>query len=197
MITLRIDSISGHFRIPGQIPLLALVPSYPFCPPSTMQGCLEAFTASRKGSFRGEFRYGAFRPPGGWGTLLRQAQIWASKKKDQQRAPNDYEVMRPVHVEKWYDLSHCVQVRGPWEDKIRETLEKGRDDFFGVLYLGESQDLITWIGETDDPLDKVQWLVPGSQMQLPVKTLYGYRNYGPTLKGFDLRITKNPAWMTR
>jgi len=78
VIGLRVDTASGHYRVPGQMVQGCTAPTFDIAPVSTMKGFLESLCAAEWHSFDGEVAYGWIRPPGGRGLLYRRAQIWAS-----------------------------------------------------------------------------------------------------------------------
>jgi len=93
-------------------------------------------------------------------------------------------------VETLFDLNYRVLVRGSWEPRVHAALE-GRVARFGVLSLGESQDIVTWIAEVPEEAP-AQWVVPGTQVPLIVRSGRGYDRISPTFGAFDFGVT--PSW---
>ena len=212
MIALHVEAVSGHYGVPGQVSQGATRHTLPVVPPSTVQGFLESFVGASYRTFEGAFAYGRIRPPTGRGLILRQAHVWASPRsvKENKRARDavrargvwvsggkesrgDREGTRTIKIETLIDPSYCILVDGPWESRVRAALD-GKGDCYGVLYLGESSDIVHWVGEMLDPTDQVEWLVPGTEMVLPTKAARGYHNMDSTYGTFDLRVGR-PAWM--
>lgn len=187
MIGLKVEAVTGHYGVPGQVSIGGTKTSYPTCPPSTWRGFLESLCGASFGSFKGRFAVGRAAPPSGVGMLYRRAQVWGS-------SPNKNEINRPFHVQVYTDPSYVVMIDGPWEQKVRDALD-GKVDRFGTLYLGESEDQVHWIQEIEKPSD-VQWLVPGQSMLLPVSSSRGYDNLRLDLAGFTFQAG-DPHWFEK
>lgn len=97
------------------------------------------------------------------------------------------ESIRPFHIETFFDLTYIVLIKGPQAAKIREAIA-GNVERFGVLYLGTSDDAVTWVGEYEGSLEAVQWVVPGTTIPLTITAPYGYGNYSAEYGSFDLNI---------
>jgi len=187
VICLIVEAVTGHYGVPGQVGQGGVKDSCPTAPPPTIQGFIESLCGESHQSFRGKFAYGRLHEPSGVGLMLRQAHVWGSNK------PMDNEIIRTIHVVTYLDPAYCILVEGPWEEKIRSALA-GEVKRYGVLYLGESEDLVHWIAEVPQPPGHVEWLVPGQTMTLPVKSGRGYDNIRLTTATFDFHAGE-PHWM--
>lgn len=196
VLTMRVDAMSGHYKLPGPVKDRYVAASFPIAPPSTMRGFLESNVGSESGTFEGEFAYGWLRRPLGHSRMLRriQAETSAAKFISVRDGKERIGMMaRPIFVDTLFDLSYCVMVRGPWVARCREALA-GNVERYGVLSLGESTDIVSWVGELPEPPPSVQWVVPGQQMVLPVKSGRGFSNLTDTVFGsFDLKFGE-PHW---
>lgn len=188
MLTIRVEAVSGHYRVPGNVEQSGIAPTFAVAPPSTVRGFLESLCGSTCGSFEGEFAYGWLRDPQGYGLLHRRVQVWASGGMKPRLERN-----RTINVEMLFDVAYAVAVRGPWADRVRAALE-GDVERFGVLYLGESTDLVTWIAPLNgDASNGVRWVVPGTSLRLPVVSGRGYDSITAAYGTFDIREGE-PAW---
>lgn len=170
MICLRVHATSGHYRVPGQVKQGSTGTSFPICPVSTMRGFLESLCGQKSGSFEGEFAYGWAERPEGVGDMLRKVHVWASGGLG-----SVGQTTRVIKVDTMFNLSYVVCVQGPWEERVRQALQ-GNVERFGVLYLGESFDIVTFIQEVPEPPPEVEWVVPGTTVLLPVVSGRGYGN---------------------
>lgn len=181
-ITLQVHAYSGHYKVPGGVgqpiklteggkPFFQRAPSFPVAPPSTVRGFLESLVGDAPGSFQGKFAYGFLQRPVAHGHILQKAHVWSSSGQKPVTKGISYrmETVRPILVEVWYDLIYAVRVEGPWEDRIRAALA-GEVDRYGVLYLGNSDNIITWLDTYDGEDSSVEWVVPGTAIPLPVRT---------------------------
>lgn len=181
MLALNIEAVTGHYRVPGQVSNMGVAHSFPQVPPSTMAGSLKSFGGITDEDIPGQFAYGPTRPAGGHGVLTRRAHVWTNTNS-----------ARVIRVETWFDVAYTVLVRGPLEERLRAAL-RGEVRAFGVLYLGESEDLVHWINEVQDP-SNVKWVTPGTEMALTIQAGRGYDTINNKMGLFDLRAG-NPHWM--
>ena len=197
MITLLVMAITGHYSIPGQVGMGGTAFSTIVPAPSTVRGMLEALTGSPFGSFRGRLAYGRLREPRGHGFLYTKRHVWGSVQAPRcfssGKESHDQESIRPIHMETWFDVAYCIQVEGPWVEKIRAAL-RGEVFSSGVLYLGTSDDLVHWIDEMTDPLDFIEWVVPGNQFRLTAQSGRGYGTLNAVWGTYDLRVGQ-PQWV--
>ncbi len=180
MLTLLVHAVTGHYAAPGETPLLATRRTYPICPPSTMAGFLESLAGEPCGSFRAsgsKVAYGWARRPRGRASMLRTQHVQA----DGGLGPNN-EALRPILRECLFDMHYGVAVTGPWEEKIRASLA-GNISRFGVLSLGDSDDMVNMVREGSAP---TEWLVPGSETYLPTRAARGTHNIQSEGQTFDL-----------
>lgn len=186
MFLFRVETPTGHYGLPQQTETLRTAPTLPIASVTIVRGFLESMVGADFETFDGEFAFGYIRPPGGRGKLLRKANIEASGIK--------WENFRPIHIETLFDLAYAVGVRGPWEKRVRDAFE-GNVSRYGNLYLGESSDLVTWMAEFDGNPTSIQWVVPGTQMILPVRTGHKKARIDTQYQRFDLR-GGDPHWFT-
>lgn len=192
MISLAVRATSGHYRVPGQVEQGSVQSTFPIAPPSCIRGFLESMCGTPQGSFRGAFAYGYLRPPEGHGLLVRRAHVYSSSGIKGEARGALAETIRVVKVDTLFDLSYRVDVRGSWEARVRAALA-GDVARFGVLSLGESTDLVTWLDEcpSDTP---AQWVVPGSRMALPVRSGRGFDTVSAEYATFDFGTA--PSWFS-
>lgn len=195
MIRLLVETVSGHFRVPGQVigSPLGEAATFPIAPPSQIRGAIESLCGRDFETFEGEFAYGRFAPPEGFGILTRRAQVWSTsgdKSEKKGRVGTGGEVIRAIRVPTYFNLSFCIAVRGPWEDLVRAAV-RGDVARQGVLSIGESGDFVSWLAE-DDSDRPVQWVVPGRRMLLTTRAGRGYSNMTATYGRFD--FGSEPAW---
>lgn len=192
MITLRVDVVSGHYRVPGQVGQGQTASTYPIAPPSTVVGFLESLCGVESGTLVGDTQVamGFVRRPQGHGILLRKDHSWASggiKPTTGGKAEN----IRAALHETLFFISYRIAVRGPFVERIRAAMA-GDVDRYGVLSLGESEDAVDWICEEDG---RAEWLVPGSAFTLPVKAGRGYKTINPVFQNFDFIESDTPPEM--
>ena len=96
-----VEAVTGHWGMPGQVPQGATAASYPYAPPSTIQGFLESLVGAPRGAFKGRFAYGLLREPGGHGFMDRRVHVWASQEGTKRK-----ETIRLNHIEVWYDVAY-------------------------------------------------------------------------------------------
>lgn len=189
MICLLVHALSGHYRKPGQVGQGHTGGSFPLCPVSTMQGFLESLCGQQSSSFEGEFAYGWFKRPQGHGEILRKVAVWASDSRDKEnknKENKNKENNRVIKVETMYDMTYTVCVKGPQEQLIRNALA-GKVTRYGVLYLGESYDLVTHIQVKDEMPTETEWVVPGKSTLLPIASGRGYGNFTVKYGMFDVK----------
>jgi len=142
---------------------------------------------------------GWIRRPVGRGALLRREQGFANPQEkihftDSGRVIK--ENWRPVIREVLFLPVYRCDIRGPYVELIRKAL-KGEVDRHSVLSLGDSDDMVDWICETDKP---AEWLIPGNEFILPVRVHRSWDRLGPVTKGFQLSETRmtppDEAWIT-
>jgi len=184
MITLLVEAVSGHYRIPGKVGSGELAPTYPIAPPSTIQGFLESMAGCPWQSFKGSFFYGWEHLPRGRGRATRRVTVWSSPNKGRDKSLGDQGV-RCINLDILYDISYIIVVNGEWEQKLRDSLA-GKISRTGILYLGESSDLVN-VFEIPNPPEGVLWVTPGASHTLPVKTGRGYDNISVAYRSFDIR----------
>ncbi len=195
MSCLRVDVVSGHYRVPGQGGQGVTAASFELAPPTTVMGFLESLCGEESGSFgpENQVAIGLVNPNQGHGFLARKDHNWNSggiKPKSGGAGEDIRMVLRETH----FFLSYRISVRGPYAEKIRKALN-GEVDRYGVLSLGESGDVVDWLcEETGD----ANWLVPGTQVVLPVKTGRGYGTMDTVYRSFDFTDAGEPpeaAWL--
>jgi hypothetical protein len=104
------------------------------------------------------------------------------------------EFPRPIHVPTLFHPRYHICIRGSSEQEavIREAL-KGNVDRYGILSLGESDDVVTWMTET--PLDSpTEWVVEGSTIPLTVRSATGFNTYAPEVRSFQ--FGDQPHWIS-
>lgn len=192
MISLRVETMTGHYRVPGNVDNMGNAPTFPIAPPSTIRGFIESLCGKERGWFTGKVAYGwlgrdgegVFEPLAS-GSLLRKAHVWSSSGMKGPGKTKYGQVTRPIHVHTMFDLHYRILIDADEEQEqvIRAAL-RGEVDRYGVLSLGESDDVVSWMAEdvSDTP---VRWVVSGHMMPLPVKSGQGYNNINPTIKMFD------------
>lgn len=178
---------------------MEIAQSYPICPPSTMAGCIESMCGEQRGSFQAsgsKLAYGWVRRPLGHGFLIRREQTIANSLEPILKAMNSKEGWRPVKRECWFDMIFRVVVTGAFEDQVRKALV-GDVARTGVLSLGDSDDAINWISETEA---ETEWLVPGDNFALPLRVPTTCRNIQAVYQTFGMTkpVVEIPetAWMT-
>ncbi len=191
MISVLVRVTSGHYRMPGQVEQGGTQTSAPIAPPSCIRGFLESLVGERSGSFRGSFAYGYAEPPRGHGFLLRRAHVLRSYSKVKgEPTGSGIEGIRTVSVETYLDLSYRILVRGDWETRVLAALA-GDVERFGVLSLGESQDLVVWIEKV--PIETpARWVIPGTMMTLITASGRGFDRISAKYGTFD--FGPEPAW---
>ena len=78
MIALRVDAVSGHYRVPGQVGQGAVAATFPIAPLSTVRGFIESLCGEGFQTFQGRLAYGWLRHPEVMGRMYRTAHVWAS-----------------------------------------------------------------------------------------------------------------------
>jgi len=160
-----------------------------------MVGFIESMCGKEPGAFansNSKFAYGWFNKPGGRGTLLRLDHVWTSDKVLKKTTDH----VRPVKRDVLFDLSYRMVVEGAFEELIREALD-GKAKRYGLLYLGESDDMVYWVTTKTAP---TKWVVPGNSMALPIKAGRGFGTLSPIYRGFaflemDTDEVPEDAWL--
>jgi CRISPR-associated Cas5-like protein len=210
MINLEIRCVSGHYRIPTTVPNMGRTASFPVAPPSTIKGFLESLMGEVGAMEGNRFAYGLASGPTGKGFLLRRDTVWTSGVKVRVPKRKNGEAVlngdgspkmvqrhppkgRPTTRETMFHLVYRVTVEGDVEDRVRDALHNATG---GGTYLGESDNPIWWIDESD-PMAK--WVVPGTAMALPLKSGYGFGKVSPVYRGWDFsdesREIPDGAWI--
>lgn len=193
MIRLRVEVVSGHYRVPGQVNadgVVAEAPSFPIAPPSTIQGFIESLCGAaglERGSFRGKYAYGMYANPLGFSNNIQQVHIRSTSYKD---TPTKFEGIRIIRVPRFHDLQYCLLIEGPWEDRVLSALQ-GDIDRFGILSLGSSSDMVSWL-DIDTSNEPVSWVTHGGRMRLITKSGRGWDNLSTTYGGFSFGA--EPSW---
>lgn len=191
-ILLRVDAMTGHYRMPGQANLMQTVRTFPVVPYSTVRGFVESLLGMEWMTLRGiRLAIGVRQPPRGRGDVFRKDHAWASDG-----VGDKGEMIRPVHRETLFFPSYRIGVEGDSQtiNNLRAAL-RGEVDRYGLLYLGESEDLVDWVGEETG---SAKWLVPGVEIALPVRTVRGWDNLNSTYGRFNLVEAEAPppeAWV--
>lgn len=178
--SILLDACSGHFQIPGGVPSMGLVRSFPEVPPSVMRGCLESFCGLESGSFansKSAFTYGRTVEPRGYGKILRNHHVWSGANEEK---------WRPQRVETYFGLSYRVVVEGAFEETLRKAL-RGETSGYGCLYLGRSDDIVSALVEGTKP---ARWVIPGTTWNLPIKVGHGFSTVTKTIYG-QFTLTEN------
>lgn len=204
---------SGHYRVPGTVPVMGTTYSFPICPPSTLIGALESLCGDERGAFKASGSQVAFGwaqrqdgspgRPKGMSNLLRVDHVWSNNgvKVDANGhydpdGKDTCENRRPTKHQTFYDLVYQVVVKGPYEARLRAAL-RGEHSRYGVVSLGESENGINWISE--DKITPTEWLVPGNRLALPIEAPKEYKTIQPVYRGFALTPTQidipTPAWL--
>lgn len=184
MIALHVEVTSGHYGYPGVTQNLGLKYSAPVPHPSTIQGFLESLMGMKWQTLKGRFAYGVKQAPVGRAEVLRTVHTLMSIAATQPRGKEHRnEGTRVSKVEKWFWPQYTIVYEGPLESTLRASL-KGEVERFGTVYLGESDDLVDVVAETDDLT--ARWVVPGTSTLLTVKTKHGFSDLKPEYKAFDL-----------
>lgn len=200
IISLEWIAITGHYRKPGAVETMQTAQCYPFVPLSTCAGALESFCGKEFGDFRAsgsEVAAGWIRRPLGRGTLLRLEQGFANPKGEvPEGAKKSTEGWRPIKREMLFYMTYRFDVRGSYAGRIRRALQ-GDVDRYGVLSLGDSDDMVDWVAETTQP---AEWLIPGNEFLLPLRVNRSWNKLAPELMGFQfsepLSTPPNNAWYT-
>lgn len=176
MLALQVHAACGHYRIPkavagggGSAPQ---VHSFSVAPISTIRGFLESLVGAQPGEFDGRYAYGYMEKPEGHGWLYRTSHVWASPPISGPKAGLE-EAQRPMKVEMYFDVAYIILVQGVWIERVKVALQ-GEVKRYGCLYLGDSEGLVTWVGEYLGPLQDIEWLRCGNKMPLPKRAPYGY-----------------------
>lgn len=204
MMYLHVDVDSGHYRRPGNVSNLQVQQTFPFPPPSGIKGFVESLCGIYQ-SDPAKTRYAIGRVGGPWGhgLILRKAHVWCpdgvkiNKKGDKKGEVGEGgEAIRPVSVDTIFKVSYQIGVDGELEALVRKAL-KGEVDRTGILYLGESDNLVYWLVEEERA---AEWLIPGDKWPLPIKTQRGYDKVRPTYRTFGLSgampTPPSEAWLT-
>lgn len=197
MISLYVETTTGHYRVPGNVSNLCEAPVFPIAPPSTVRGFIESLCGRERGWFEGEVAYGWLEEPLGQGTLLRTNHAWSSSGAVSKTNPHGNKtgsMTRPIHVSKVFRPRYhiCIRASEEQEAVIREAL-KGNVPRSGVLSLGESDDMVSWMREVnmDAP---TKWVVEGGDMPLTTHTDRGYHRHNPTTQQFQ--FGDKPYWIS-
>lgn len=191
MLSLRVETMTGHYRVPGNVDTMGNAPTFPIAPPSTIRGFIESLCGKERGWFTGKVAYGWLVGESGdfgpviSGSLTRKAHVWSSSGRKGPGKTRYGQVVRPIRVHTMFDLHYRILIDADEEQErvIRAAL-RGEVDRYGVLSLGESDDVVSWMAE--DPSDTpVKWVVGGLLMPLSVKSGQGYNTINPTIKTFD------------
>jgi hypothetical protein len=180
MLHLYVECAQGHYRPPGNVNNLTTATTYDVAPPSTVRGFVSSAAGIERSGFQGSVAYGLLNIPGR-GTLLRRASVFHSSKMDS----------RMQLVETLFNVRYIIHIDtdAKTEQSLRDTIAGCNQKRYGLLYLGESTDLVTVLREArDEDLEGARWVVPserGQGMCLPVKTTWGYDNINPMLGWFD------------
>ena len=198
-ISMEWIAVTGHYRKPGAVETMQTAQSYPFVPLSTCAGALESFCGKEFGDFKAsgsEMAAGWIRRPLGRGTLLRLEQGFANQKAQEEDEKKSKEGWRPIKREALFYMSYRFDVRGPYVELIRRAL-LGDVDRFGVMSLGDSDDMVDWVCETSKP---AEWLIPGNEFLLPLRVQRSWNKLASELMGFQFSESlSNPpdnAWYT-
>jgi len=191
-ISLEWRPVTGHYRVPGAVETMGTARCYPFAPLSTWAGAIESLCGKEFGDFRAsgsKMSVGWIQRPKGRGTLLRKEQGLAN-------VTVSHEGWRPVLREVLFLPVYRCDVRGPYAEQIRKSL-RGEVERYGVLSLGDSDDMVDWLCETTKP---AEWLIPGNEFLLPLRVNRSWDKLAPELKGFQFSgLSDNPpdnAWYT-
>ncbi len=187
MLYLQVEADSGHYRVPGNVKNLQVQQTFPFLPPSTAKGFVESLCGVYSSdASKTRYALGRVLEPWGRGQPLRKAQVWSGGEEN----------IRPVKVDTFFGVSYQIGIDGALEPLVLKSL-KGEVVRTGVLYLGESDNLVYWLSEGKRA---AEWLVPGTKWMLPIKTEKGYKTVRPTYRNFDLssKLVEAPseAWLT-
>lgn len=200
MITLRVEAVTGHYRVPGNVSVLGHAPSFRIAPFSTVRGFIESLCGQERGWFTGKVAYGWAEVPTMQGTLLRKASAWSSSTLYDKKALAEGKIQlwgetpRPIHVPTLFHPKYLVVIDASPEQEamIRKALA-GDVEREGVLCLGESDDFVSNLEVVPDNTEPAQWVSEGSTLPLIVKSGDGYDNYNPIYRRFALGST--PAWV--
>lgn len=197
-VHLEVRALRGHYRVPGAVATMGIVRSYLIAPPSVVLGFIESFCGVERDTFRDgstKIAYGWAEDgrPKGYGRIMRKDHVWASGGV-KPKSGGSPETQRPVLLEVWYDLIYRVSVDGPAALQVRQAL-RGETSRYGVLSLGESDNLVTWLQEG---AGGAEWIVPGNQFQLPIAVPHRYDRLQPKMGGFSFlesQVAPEEAWM--
>jgi CRISPR-associated Cas5-like protein len=186
MIFIEVKAVSGHYGRPGLPDSLSLKQSFPFAPPSTIQGFIESLCGMGPNSFDGKFCYGVATKPRGKGNFFKLGTYWLNEKIDEQQ----YNIagVRPITWETYIDPSYIVGIEGPMEEKVKKSLN-GEVERFGILSLGTSDDEVYSIKIVENA--QCQWIREGGKHILPIESPKGFHERFSNSAKFDLDQTAN------
>lgn len=189
---LLVEAASGHYRVPGQVKSGASC--FPIAPPSTIQGFLESLMGLASGTFPGSFSYGQVGDFQGFGVLLRRAHVWSSSNKVKiGNVTHKFEVSRPIHIPTYFGCTYVIAVKDVGD--LLDRALKGDVDRFGILSLGESDDVVTWLQQIGTLPEDISWVEEGGTVALPVKSGRGYTNLNAVYGQFNIK-SETGTWFS-
>lgn len=184
MISLDVKAFSGHYKVPGRVPNLLTANTFPTAPVSCVVGMLESFAGQERGSFQvsgSRVAIGRTKKPWGRGEILQQMTTFRNLPGGKGLGTGS----APIRKEILFDLGYRFVVEGDFESCLRLALQ-GEVQRYGTLYLGRSDDVVTWIDEAEP---EAEWLVPGQRFHLPVKTHgFDFQKVLPVYSGFTFSV---------